>query len=270
MIIRDEAAETYHGNRCISASMLRDFMRIGPRGFWARYIAGEAPKYDSAALSLGRAFDDLIFEPAKWDQKYAVKPADHNGRTKEGKAWIADQESAGKVVLSQEDAHLCERMRDSLLANAVAAPLLETGGWQVTVRVPWDPFEGLQSRPDVLGSEGLPESGFRPFDLNVKTTSSLDRWPAEIHRLDYHVQVGVTDLVLEQEGMGPMRYGLAVVEKAWPHRCQVFWLSEEYVDLGRSKAAAALERLAAHYESDHWPLVDSDEVYVEPPGWMVA
>jgi hypothetical protein len=269
VIIRGEPMDAYHAHPAVSASMLRDFMRLGPRGYWARYVARKAPGYDSTALAMGRAFDDLIFEPEAWSGRCTVKPEGHNGRTKEGKAWAAEQEAAGRVVLAQEDVETLYEMERSLRNNTVAAALLEAGEYQVTLRVPRDPFAALQARPDVLGLEAVPESGFRAFDLNVKTTSSLDRWPSEIYRLGYHVQVGVTDLCLRAMGHESTAFALGVVEKCWPYRCQVYWLSDAYVEAGATVANRELHRLAAHYEADHWPLVDSDEVHVEPPRWLM-
>src|SRR3990167_11488877 len=87
----------YLGSPAFGSSDLRAF-RKGPPALvqWSRAMKDE----QTDATVLGSACHSKILTPALFDQAYRCKPDGMSFATKEGKAWKADPDQAGKIILS--------------------------------------------------------------------------------------------------------------------------------------------------------------------------
>ena len=130
--------EVYHSHHAIGASGLKCFMQ-SPAHYWANYLDPGRVEKDAKHFRIGRAWHCAVFEPASFDdrfavnhdahpatkraqllQKYLAMPAkDHpitaagaelvalpeglSLTSKEGKALVAEIEADGKVPTSAED-----------------------------------------------------------------------------------------------------------------------------------------------------------------------
>lgn len=263
--------DEYHASAFISNSKLTTFLRRGPRGFWMRYLHKSLQKEDSPALRTGLAFDTLLFDgEGAYLEKFVERPPGMKFTTKEGKAWKAEQDEAGRIVIESEDARAFEWMCAAIREHELGSDLLHACDKQVSLRGEYDGLPGIQSRPDGLCLEGCAATDYQPFVLDLKTTSELDMLTGgrSIPRYGYHRQMGFSSLLLNDLGVSDLRYFILAVEKAVPHRAQVVELSEAYVRAGELEVRRGLSRLSTHYQSGEWPRVTEDVVVLDPPRWM--
>lgn len=257
--------DDYHANPAVSHSKLEAFRRKGAWYYWARFIDKSVAGPDSASLLLGRAFDTLVFEgPSGFDAQYIVTPANHDGRTKDGKAYKAQAEASGKAIIKHDDYKRFDRMLDNITQNTAAMALLAQGKAQVTLRCSPKmlPFEA-QSRPDWLH---IDDAG--SYGLDLKTVDDLDRFPKSVVDFGAYRQAALCDLICDANDIQLTKHWLLAVERSEPHRVKVFELSPNYIHIGFDEVTKELERLADHYDSDTWPLVDVESEVLEPPNWL--
>lgn len=261
-IIHGIDIDEYHAAPFVSSSKLRTFDRKGPRGFWLEYLYGTrntAPRTD--AMAVGQCFEDAVCGKPT----HILVPEGMKLTTKAGKEWKAEQTL---TVLGSQYAGLFDHGVRHVRENHTARDLIEASDEQVTLRREWDGIPGLQARPDWLCVGGCEASGWQPVAPDLKTTISLNSFGRSVVDYAYHVQAALVATCLQGADVTGSVHPLIVVEKASPYRCQVFWLSPEYVQLGAQRAYATLSRLAEHYESGEWPQTTEDSTTLEPPAWM--
>ncbi len=147
----------YRSHPAWGASSLRA-MRVGPPALvkWER----EHPSTETDATKLGTACHMRILEPARFLETYALKPADMNFSTKEGKAWRAEQ--GNRPILSCAEAATCEAVFAAFQSKPVAVRAL-AGALGIESSVFWDDAscgEPLKGRPDFYDEEYV-------YDLKV-------------------------------------------------------------------------------------------------------
>ena len=114
--------EKYRANKAYSRSDLFH-MSKSPAHF--KY-ALENPEPETPALLFGTAFHTYVLEREKFDRDYRVGPK-IDGRTKEGKALLAQVNESGRVMLSEEQFEQIKRMTESVMSNKYAAALINNG-----------------------------------------------------------------------------------------------------------------------------------------------
>lgn len=262
MIIPDLPLDEYHAAPHVSASKVSTFLRSGPRAYWLRHVRGERSAPTSEAFAVGQAFEDAVCGRPS----HVLPPEGMKFTTKAGKEWKAEQTA---TVIPASCAGLFEHGVQHVRDNRTAAALIDASQEQATARTEWPGTPGVQTRPDWLSLTGCPESDWAPVAPDLKTVASLGMFERQVREFGYHRQAAMVDLCLRDEGVEGVRHPLIVVEKAFPYRCVVTWLSPAYVAIGDADVCGALGALAEHYESDEWPTVTSDETTLEPPAWMV-
>lgn len=262
----------YHDSPNVSHSKLSDFASRGPAYYHALYVS-RAEKRDppSDAMVFGQLFEDAVQRPNTFAATTATRPDGIDLRTKEGKAW--KDSIAGKTVLSADDANSIVEMRKSLCENRTAVDMIAACKQQPTITWNWSPLPGLQSRPDWLSVDGCAYSGFRPFVLDLKTTSDLARLASgrAVADYKYHSQMAMARAGLAANGIDDAAYYLLAVERQRPYRCQVIELTAEWLDAGARWSEGKLQKLAQHYERNEWPRVDAEAIELPaPPPWVDA
>jgi len=196
-----------------------------------------------------------------FDQHYRIAP-DVDKRTK---AWAAAEEQAnvdGVVLISFDDHQQAEAMRASVLANPVAASLLEGAQQEIGYRGSHGNIR-VQCRADVL------HQGSHIADL--KTTVDADEFGKSVGSYGYHVQAAFYRWLISHTCNGELLpFSFIAVEKQAPlYRCRVYDLDDQFLELGQQSVHAALDDIARRTESGDWD-DHQDAEMVSPPAWMLA
>lgn len=216
---------------------------------------------DTDAMSLGTAAHTLILDgEAVFEARYTRKPDGMNFSTKEGKAWRADAESAGKEVLSSAAYDSCVAMAEAVYSHKAASKLL-TGGHPEVTAIAQDPHTGLwlKARPDYL----------RPgIAINLKTALSaeLEAFQRQSWSLGYHVSAAVTADVMALLGQ-QIAYAYVIVEKDAPHCVAVRTMEAGWLEAGRTLYRGALNTYAACVASGEWPAYGDAAEDMPLPPW---
>lgn len=266
-IVRDEPIEDYHANPAISKSNLKIYEEKGPMAFDMGVSLKQTP-----AMLAGSLLDSLL----TGEGEYVCRPAGMDGRTKEGKAWKAQQERLGVRVITSQD---CPRGIDSpqmlfeWAEDAVEAvrqheaigPLLLNLEAQLTLRTQIeDPFDGLtiQSRPDFMRVD-LDET----VVVDLKKSGRFKDFERQAYDLWYDVQMAMTDVQLEAMGVKRRTFYWLVVSDNYPAQIKLLELSDEWMNLGRRRFTDAISGVHSCARLDDWPRCVEDEAMSYPPKW---
>ncbi|NBW18811.1 MAG: hypothetical protein EBR82_63635 [Caulobacteraceae bacterium] len=172
--------EDYHHLKAVSPSQIK-ILKRSPLHYYDQFLAEDrVKKPPTDAMLKGTALHTAILEPELWDTTIAVPPHSFDRRTRVGKELAAEfeRESAGKIVLSPEDADEVRRMADAVRKHPAAGFLLELPGRREASYTWTDPETGLEckTRPDWHSLDGQ-------IVVDVKTAQDASReafaksWP---------------------------------------------------------------------------------------------
>jgi hypothetical protein len=254
--------EDYHALKAVSPSQIKVLGR-SPLHYFDQFLAEDREKRESTpAMLKGTALHTAILEPQLWDSTIAVPPHSFDRRTKVGKELAAEfeRESAGKIVLSPDDADQVRRMADAVRKHPAAAFLLELPGRREASYTWTDSTTGLEckTRPDW-------HSEYRRIVVDVKTTKDASRaeFSRSIANYDYHVQAGWNLWAL-----GAEQFLTIAVESQRPYAVAVYPASDALITAGQRRIGAAMELLADCWKSGRWPgYGDLLQEPIDLPGW---
>lgn len=248
-VLLREPAEVYHAQARmhLTSHQLADFRRNPP--LFRKKELGLLKEEDRPAYLIGRAAHVLILEGREaYEREYAfggpINPKTglpFGSRTKTFQAWA---EAQGKPVLDDDQAALIENMNSAVRAHKHAAKLLEDGVPEGVVRAE---YWGIpcQARLDWLN----PERGI----VDLKTCDNIDWLQMDARSYEYTHQMAFYRAVLASViGMNLSVY-LIAVEKREPFRCGVWRMGEDALGIAQRDNEAAIKRLRACRERDHWP-----------------
>lgn len=283
-IILDESIGDYHANASVSNTGLREFEKLGPKGYFHRHVKRTNERTSTKALRDGQGFEDYLGgsyvspldgrprvpeEIADTEGKSAGAMKPWQGNRKVCKAWLADNPGAvtpADLADHERTVEMFEHMRKAVQGNATAMSLLDGAQEQLTLRSPFPGLPaGVQSRPDFFKRDDFMGNVF----IDLKTTDSLDLFKRSVHRFGYAKQAGLCMYNARQAGIEDPRYYLLAVEKEFPTRCMVYPLSARTLATGEKWCMQQLAALAEHYESDHWPSTVDEVEELDAPVWGV-
>ncbi len=249
-VLEVEPAEDYHARagEHLSSHALADFIKC-PLLYWKKQ-QGLLPDEDRPAYLVGRAAHTLVLEGIEaFEQTYAVggpinsKTGRAYGRgTKAFTEWAAAQD---KAVLTESQYGLVTNLAASVDAHPFATDLLRCGRAEGVVRTEYCGVP-CQSRIDWVH----PHRGIVDF----KTCDDLTWFEADARRYGYHRQMAFYRAVLARALDGLLvPVHLIAVEKKEPFRCGVWRAGEDTLAIAQSENEAAIRRLVACRERDHWP-----------------
>lgn len=254
--------EAYHAGPGISKSQL-DFVRQSPALLeWVKNapVDTEAEK----AVDTGNLFEALLLEPERFHREYCLAP-DEPKNTKAGKAAHeeaeAEAERLGQKLVDQESWRKVHLMRDSVMAHPVARRIVESAPMAQTSYYWVDETTGLlcRCRPDILFEA--------PFCVDVKTTASIERFPASVDNYRYHVQDA-----FYSDGLGHYFNGerpsfafltVSTTRSAGRFPVHVYELTPEDRTAGREAYLSDLARYKRCIEDNQW----ADVEVLERPYW---
>lgn len=271
----DVPMEIYHGNCCpgpsVSASVLeemRDDQGCPAKALAKHYLSpwrDEDDDDDTEALSFGRAAHVYIVEgPEAFAERYTVKPEGHDGRTKEGRAWLVA--NTDKTIVGFKQHQKIVGMATGLAMNKGAIAAL-AGKPEVTA-IAKDPETGiwLKARPDVLRDV---DPRFGRLAVNYKTTKSAAGEPfmRQAWELGYFVGAALCIDVLTLLGEPSPKYAILAQEKTRPYLAKVRVLTDDYVVAGRMMYRRALRQFAECIAKNEWPGYGDDIGALPYPPW---
>lgn len=190
--------------------------------------------------------------PPDFMPHFAIKLEGIDGRTKEGKALIAEfrERTAGATIVTRSDVEIALAIRAAVHANPVARAALqgseiELSGYYV------DPETGVacRIRPDAMR---------RDLALIVDVKSALDASPRAfervMHQRGYHVQAAMYRHGYEVITGEPLRDFLIIaVEKAPPFAVACYRIDDAALSEGERIYRRALRTYAECLASGRWP-----------------
>lgn len=180
---RDLSNEAYHKGPGISKSQL-DLIHKSPALFqWSKQAPEDEEK--KSALNVGDAVHAILLEPHRFDEEYAIGPADAPRNTKAGKEKWEEFEAglSGQTVLTADEGRKVMLIRESVMAHPHARWLVEAEG-DAEASIYWNERStGLlaRCRPD----KTIPKLG---WIADVKTTADMDKFARSVYDYRYHVQ----------------------------------------------------------------------------------
>lgn len=249
-------------------------MRTSPKHY-IYFLAN--PPGDTDARLRGRVTHCAIYEPAALDARYVVEPHFHRGMKDEtarekgyagGKeaaaAWEESIAASGAEVVKPELYFAAIKSRDSILADAIAGPMVR-GGYAEQLITWTDAATGIECRGRVDHVNGCLS------DLKTTRSVSPRLFNADIARYGYHAQIAYYFDGLAANGIPTSEPpALIVVESEPPHDVVVLEFSEQDIAAGRAVYRECLDRLAWCRSVDQWPGVsDGRKQRVALPAWAM-
>ena len=278
--LRDLPIEEYHPNGLISSSMIKFKLANDWRGFQRRYVTKDWPREEKEAFQIGQAVEDAacgrdtfivrpktITIPKKNPEEGEENQTEEvplKFTTKEGKAWRAAH--AGKLIIENKYESLFTTGLENLWNNSEASALIKAGIEQVTFQAQWGDDAGIQARPDWWIPEGSELTRFVPCAPDLKTTVRWGNWDRVIGDYGYHIQAALVRMTSPAESTS---HPLIFLEKTEPHRVQVVWLKERWIELGIEQVHAFVDGWEKCMKSGVWPLVETESVDSDAPEWML-
>lgn len=254
-----EPITQYHANPAWGSSAAKRAL-ISPQA--AHDAKRGVGKKDSAGFAFGNAWDAWWTERARC----VIRPGDFDGRTKEGKAWLAAL-AADALALTPADARVIELATSRM--HALNRELLNDQGLirQAVFRGTMDGV-AAQCRPDLMRVE-LPD--IELFDL--KTTSKpLEQIQRQVVSYGYHFQAAwyrrlvAQSYQLEREAVG---FCLVVTETESPYRTERIILDSDFMRLGDQMVDQALHIIRRATETGDWNQYPPYMRAIGPPRWAI-
>jgi hypothetical protein len=282
-VYRSIPIDTYHRDTelfdgfSISSSGLRQVLDR-PSLYWgfSPYNPQPFEQEDKKPLEFGKAAHMLVLGEEGFASRYVLRPAkapgDPEGRAWNAnnnfcKAWLKEQDKAGRIVITDTEIQHIRFMRDSLQRHdAIKAQILNG-------RIERSIFNKhgsiwLKSRPDVF-----PVDSGDFVDLKTAASVDDDSLSKAIFNHGYHVQAGLLRMIV-REVLGAdafTSFTFVFVEKLPPYDVRVKELKGEDIDLGEMQARRAIATVEQCLKRGEWPGYDGfdgDMVrYIEMPGW---
>lgn len=211
-VYRNVPIEAYHHDRdlfdgpAVSKSSLKHVLPVhggSPKQFWGRWNWNEnhiGPGDPTDALIFGKAAHCLLLGDEVFDRNFVVRPAkapgdpqkrDWHGANNYCKSWLIEQKEAGRLVLTQDQIKVVEKMSE----DASDYPLIRDGilnGRVERTLAARDPETGiwLKVRPDAMpNADGV--------FADLKTIGSFDEdfMSRQLFDAGYYLQAAMTRMV---------------------------------------------------------------------------
>lgn len=265
-LMRDMPAEQYHAIQALSAGGLKRMAQSPAHFYGLQLDPARPPSEPTPAMRNGTLVHCAVFEPAALAERYVVKPLGLDGRTKEGKAWIAanlDREivDASQMAAAEAQAAALRRLPD------VAALLFEGMAEVSAFWIDDDTGELCKCRPDWASPAG---DGVVLVDGKTCQEASPDGFSRAIWNFRYDLQAAwYSDGFERATGKRVHGFVFAAVESSWPHAAAAYLLDDEVLDRARAKNRELLNLYAQCKATGQWPGYPEQIVSITLPRWAL-
>ena len=253
-----ETAEQYHRSGAWGSTLIGHFLR-SPRLAHLLITGAHRPK-PTAAMQFGTAFHTLMDPGGNFEGLYRIGP-DVDRRTKAWKEAVAVAEKDGVTLIGSDDHADLLAMRASVMANPVAAHLLDEVDHEIGFRMPsgYGNFS-IQCRADVFRRGG--------WLSDLKTCADVDDFAGSVSSWGYYRQAALYRYIVHAACGQWLPFSFIAVEKTAPlYRCRVIDLTEDYLAQGLEEIEAALIDIGKRTASGDWG-DHRDAESVALPNWM--
>lgn len=278
--------EAYHRGPGISKTGL-DHVARSPATFYALHLdPARPPEKERAGQLEGQLAHCAILEPAEFDKRYAVLPADAPRRPTEAqwnakkpspesveamewwRAW--NESSAGRTIITHAQRETALRQAESVrrlpdVAEALAAGRPEVSAYWI------DPDTGVlcRCRPDWVHPAG--DNGVILLDVKTYSDASPAEFARQIARKRYHVQDAFySDGFARASGLEVLAFVFVAVETEWPYAASAVMLDAASKHQGAQQVRRDLNTYAACLSSNEWPGHGIGIHQVSLPSWALT
>lgn len=254
----------YHALPALGNSGLK-LLAKSPAHYFGRYRDPSRPaQVETDAMRRGTLAHCAILEPDELEKRYAVKPAGHDGRTREGKAW--NEAHAGFAIVSSDEWNAATRQACNVRALSEVGQLLAVGNPEVSAF--WiDEATGVhcKCRPDWVSPAG---DGVILIDVKTCQDASAAGFPRTIANYGYHIQAAwYSDGYERASGKPVLGFVFACVESEWPHAAAAYMLDDESLQKGRDDCRRLLALYAECDRAGAWPGYPETIQPLSLPAW---
>jgi hypothetical protein len=222
-----------------------------------KHALTEAHK-DSPALAFGRALHMAVLEPELFEKSYAVAPSISKA-TKAGRtAWeLFEADAAGREIITQADYDKVLEMRESIMANPLAAELLSGAHEQACYWV--DDMTGLACKVKL---DAVLDIGDRIVVADIKTCTdaSTEAFMRDAVKHGYDFQSGMyTEGVAVDTGK-EADFVFIAIEKQPPYAVNVLAADKCFVLRGKDLFREYLGKVAECEASGVWWQYNADGI----------
>lgn len=259
-IVRDMDEAEYHADPVAGGSLSQSRAKVLLRpGGPARFKWAEDHKQERRQeFEFGKAAHSLVLGVGA---PIVTSPYD-SFRKKDAQKWRDEQQEAGAIVLSAEDAAKVAAMAEQIKLHPLAMQLLENTEREVSMFAQ-DPETGvwLRGRCDAGDGVGV---------IDYKTAASADpeQFDGAALKFGYHVQRAWYGALSKLTGSGfGERFRFIVQEKTAPFLVSVIEMDSLFEQKGHDDMRRALELYVECSASGVWPGYDPGITYISPPAW---
>lgn len=242
---------------------------------------GEMHGVSTKALDDGRRYHHFLLEPESFARYYAEltpeieaqlfkealasksKAKCFSQRLGSFLAWKEIQESAGRSIVTRDEAQQLRDMRDAVHDNPDVSEWfsLKESKLEVSMFAEYNGFK-LKARADII------PAGDAIIDLKTARTSHPDEFARVAWRLGYHIQAGFYVDVARLCGLNKTRFGFLAQDKFAPYLACIHWMGEDWMTYGRKRYRKILLDIAEAIRFDQWPGYRSGELM--PPHYAAV
>lgn len=262
----DVSRSEYHADRTtVSNSALSDFRQSVPM-YYLRHVLGEMKREPTDEMNLGTALHAVTLEPDTFNDSVCVAP-EVDRRTKYGKEVFAEFEamSAGRTIITSEQASRCQAMRDALLQHSQARLAINAPG-PVEQPIRW------QHAETSLWVRNLLDKFAQKIGIVIDIKTSKDPSPAAFARsivnFGYHCQAALYLRGVREVYGVDAEFLFVVVGSQPPFEVGCYCLDADALALAGRMNEAALTELRQRIDSGDWSSRQANRVTsLSLPNW---
>ncbi len=278
-LVHGMSNEAYHAlAETLGSSGLRKLAR-SPLHFFGSTLDPHRPSAKTSdAMLAGTLTHCALLEPDQLVQRYAVKPPAHDGRTREGKEWIAA--NLGRELVTAEQMATARRQAQSVLALPEAGPLVMMNGASEVSAFWRDERTGThcKCRPDrvtdpfeFIDRDGVVHRGVVLLDLKTTQDASERGFSRSMWNYRYDLQAAwYWDGFEQASGMMVLGFVFLAVESEWPHAAAAYMLDDAAMTRARAEIRELLDLYAQCKQADEWPGYASTIRPISLPRWATS
>lgn len=217
------------------------------------------------AMIAGTLAHCVLLEPGALDDRYAVRPDGLDGRTRDGKAWLATVRE-GVTVIDQEQADTAFNQALSIRKLPEVSELLSRGAGEVSAF--WlDDETGIRCkcRPDWVSPAG---DGVILFDLKTCPDASGRGFQRKVAQMAYHLQAAwYCDGYAKATGTPVLGFVFGAVEGAKPWAAAAYMLDDESMAKAREEVRTLVRLYSICKTHDLWPAYPTSIQPLSLPAW---
>ena len=257
--IRDMPAADYFAVDALSNSALRHLARS------AWHYKHRQEITPTPAMKAGTLAHARILEFSAFNDRYVVKPAGFDGRTKDGKAWM--EANTDREQITADEFHTAATQAEAVHAVPVLAEILSSGYAESSVF--WrDKTTGVRckARPDWVHT--LPDGRVVLLDLKTTKDESPEGFSKAVANLGYYRQAAwYTQGFEAATGKKVAQFVFAAVTSAPPILAVPYLLDDEAMDQGRQECADLLQLFKHCTDTGNWPAYGAGYQLLSLPVW---